>query len=669
MKASNIDIKMIKGLGDKYTTELYKNDIITIKDLFLTYPVRYDMYMPMDIFETYVSNNVCFVGKIISQITYQYHRSNLSSLKFSMNISGEIITVIVFNRKYLMKLLRPGMSLKIVGKWDYFKREMILSNIFINETKGHCEVSYPIKNIPSKIIQRSILNAYNMGARLEEYLPQIILEKYKFDDINNLLLKIHNPNNLLDAKEGQRRRKYEEILNFFIRLNYMKEKKEKLIRRPINYDISLVKEMIKTIPFELSVDQKESCNIIFTDFKQNFPMNRLLQGDVGSGKTIVAVIASYAIYTANMQVAIMVPTEILAKQHYETFKKLLLPFGVDISLLVGSLKKSERNIILSNIRLGKTNIIIGTHALFNDEVIFKDLGLVVIDEQHRFGVDARNKLVDKKPSVDTLFLSATPIPRTLGLTVFSDLKITTINTLRKDKLLPKTKIVTIDKIDEVFNRLEVEIQNKHQAYFVTSAIENDILDDRFDIEDVANLIKQRFPDTRLKTLHSKLKDNEKNLIMEEFNQGKIDVLVSTTVIEVGISVPNATMMVIMDAQNFGLAQLHQLRGRLCRGNLEGYCYLVANQLDIKRLLAIESSNDGFHLSEMDLKLRGPGDYFGMRQSGIPDFVFADFQTDFDLFIKIKKDVEKLFILKENMPDVRKYIQKIIDSTLFSAKLN
>ena len=441
------------------------------------------------------------------------------------------------------------------------------------------------------------------------------------------------------------------------------------MRTPINYDIVEVKKFIETIPFELTLDQKNVCNEIFRDFKKNHPANRLIQGDVGSGKTIVALISAFAMVTAHKQVVIMAPTEILARQHYEYFKKMLLPFGVNVSLFTGSTSKGARGITLSNLRNGDCDIVIGTHALFYEDIVYKNLGLVVIDEQHRFGVKARNNLFNDENSIDALFLSATPIPRTLGLTLFGDLDISTIKTVRDDKKSIVTKVLLADEMDYVFKQVESELAKSHQAYFVVSAIENFEEEGRFDVNDIAVLVSQRFPNARVGRLYGKLKEKEKSDVMERFLNKEIDILVSTTVIEVGISIDNATVMVVVDAQNFGLSQLHQLRGRVGRGNLEGYCYLVTNDLEKERLSVLARSNDGFYLAEMDLKLRGPGDYFSIRQSGIPDFVFADFAKDMELFKAINKDAESLFVLQDNDPEIKKYINQIVSDIEIKNQLN
>ena len=669
MKARYIEISSLKGLGKKYVEILNEYGIYTVKDLFLAYPYRYESFIPSDLYNITNYNKVTLVGTVISNVTYQYYRNNLNSLTFKMIVSGEVINVIIFNRKYLQKLITPNSKVMVCGKYNYFKKELVAIQVFPHKTEGFYESFYKIKEIPSSIIQRAVKTALDSGIRMEEYLPHYVIEKNNFLDINDLIECIHSPKNPKDIILGRGRRKYEEILNFFIRVNYFKSLKEKNTRDPIKYDIVEVKRLIETIPFELSVDQKNVCNEIFRDFKKIHPANRLIQGDVGSGKTIVALISAFAMVTAKKQVVIMAPTEILASQHYEYFRKMLSGFNVNIGLFTGTTTKSNRNIILSNLRSGECDIVIGTHALFYEDITYKNLGLVIIDEQHRFGVKARNNLFNDQSSVDALFLSATPIPRTLGLTIFGDLDISTIKTARANKKSVETKVYLVDDIDVVLDNVEEEIKKGHQVYFVVSAIESEFDDSRFDILDVNNLLSQRFPNYKIGTLHGKVKEKEKNAVMERFLAKEIDMLVSTTVIEVGISVDNSTTMVILDAQNFGLSQLHQLRGRVGRGDLEGYCYLVTNDIEKERLNVLATTNDGFALAEMDLKFRGPGDYFSIRQSGIPDFVFADFSKDIELFMKINKDAMDLFLLQEHDKEIKKYISDIVSEIEIKNQLN
>lgn len=667
MKAELVPLEMINGLGKKTVNILNNQGLKTAKDLFLNFPYRYEFYHPMTLKEAFYKTKACLVGRVISPAKYQYYRSHLSSLTFSMAINDEIIKVIIFNRQYLLKQLKVNTVIKVSGKYNPYRKEIVAANIFLGNEDSHCEVFYRLKDVNAHVIQKSVVKAIDMGCKVEEYLPSYCIEKYHFLEINEMISSLHNPNNESVIKKALYRRKYEEILEFYLRLHHFKNLKEKAHREAIKYDIKLVRELIKTIPFELTDDQKEVCNTIFKTFKSAYPMNRLVQGDVGSGKTIVALIAAFAMYTANKQTVIMVPTEILAQQHHEYFKKFLTPFNVEIELFTASITKTKRNELLKNIKDGKTHIVIGTHALFYEDINYFDLGFAIIDEQHRFGVNARNKLLNNGEAVDALYLSATPIPRTLALTIFSDLDISVIKSVRLSKKPIVTEVLATSDLDTCLNKIDNELVHGHQVYFVTSAIESD--EDRYDLNDIENLLQQRFPNAKLGILHGKLKDNEKNIVMQKFINHEIDILISTTVIEVGISVDNATVIVVMDAQNFGLAQLHQLRGRVGRGDLNGYCYLVTNNLDVERLKVLEKSNDGFYLAEMDLKLRGPGDYFGMRQSGMSEFVFADFNEDFDLFKLISEDAGRLYLLAEHDPICAKYIKKTLDMLDFSLNLN
>lgn len=669
MKADYSSIDKIKGIGPKYVNIFNKQGIFSIKDLFLAYPYRYESFIPTDINSVNNHEKACFVGKVISHVKYQHYKQSLSSLTFSMSINGEIINVIIFNRKYLKQQLFPGAMVKVSGRWNYFKKEIVAANIFVNCTGSHFESFYHVKDISSNMIKKAVKTAYDEGYRIDEYLPSYLIRQHKFKDINNLILDIHDPHSFKEINEGRRRRKYEEILNFFIRVNYYKTLKEKKIRKPIAYEIDDVKKMISTIPFELTDDQKMTCNEIFRDFKKAKPMNRIVQGDVGSGKTIVALIAAYAMVTAKKQVVIMAPTEILAKQHYEYFKRYLTLFGVRIGLFTGSTSKANRNIISANLKQGQCDVVIGTHALFYEELEYKNLGLVIIDEQQRFGVNARNSLISENDAVDALFLSATPIPRTLGLTIFGDLDISVIRSQRQSKKQVTTKILGYEDLNEVIKLVKEEVEVGHQVYVVVSSIESDVEEGRFDIDDMRSLLDKNIPNVRFQALHGKMKEKEKNTIMEQFVNHELDLLISTTVIEVGISVDNATTMIVMDAQNFGLSQLHQLRGRVGRGDLEGYCYLLTNDVDKARLKVLGESNDGFYLAEMDLRLRGPGDYFSIRQSGIPDFVFADFDKDHELFKEINKEAASLFVMQDYDPEIKKYIKEIIEQVDIKMQLN
>lgn len=671
INAKNVLIENIEGVGKKTADKFRSFGVYSAKDLLLYFPTSYSVYEPISLNEAKKHlDGVCLAGICNSPVKYTYYNSHLSSLIFTMlTLDKEEVKVIVFNRTYLNKMIKVGTKLKIYGRYNKYRNEISAQEVFVNTTSGHIKAKYDTKEIPAKTIMRYVNFLIKAGVRVEEYLPSYILARHNFLELNEMIYHLHNPSSLKEIDASKQRRKYEEILDFYLRINKYKEKRQHFHREAVKYDIVKVKELIDSIPFELTSDQKEVCNQVFRDLKKDVPMNRIIQGDVGSGKTIVALILSYAINTAKKQVVLMAPTEILASQHLNYFNKYLYQFGINVALLTSSCKAKEKKEILDGCRSGKIDILIGTHALFYEDIIYHDLGLAIIDEQHRFGVNARNKLLNNKENIDALYLSATPIPRTLSLTLFNDLDISTIKSKRLDKGDIITKIYKNEELNKVFDLIEKELDKGHQGYFVVSSIESEYESTRFDIDEVKSLLEIRFENKKIAYLHGKMKDVDKNKIMQSYLNKEIDIIVSTTVIEVGISVDNATFMVVLDAQNFGLSTLHQLRGRVGRANLTGYCYLLANDLDIERLNVLEESNDGFYLSEMDLKLRGPGDYFGYRQSGMSDFVFADFNTDLDLFRCCDKDAKELLILEEHDYEIHNYISAVLAKLDFSDKLN
>ena len=669
MNAKNVMLSSVSGVGKKTLDKLKSVDIYNAEDLLLYWPKKYMVYEPMTLDKAGMQIGYsCIVGRIISRIQYVYYNPRLSRLVFDIDVLGEKVHVVIFNRTYLMKVLKANSYVKLYGKYNKYKKEIIVNEIFPNMTKGHIETDYKIPELNNKSIKKIINTLIDADVLVEEYLPEYCLNKYQFVPVNKMIKMLHNPDTLLSVYEARRRKKYEEVLEFYLQINYYKRLISQNKRDSINYDIKKVKELIKTIPFELTPDQKTVTNQIFLDFKKDIPMNRIIEGDVGSGKTIVSLIASYALITAKKQVILMAPTEILAKQHLSYFNHYLSKFGVKTELLVSSIKGKSRLELLEKIKNGDVDIIIGTHALFYEDIIYHDLGLAIIDEQHRFGVDARNKLLQDH-IVDSLYLSATPIPRTLALTLFQDLDLSVLKTVRSDKLPIKTEIMKNTDIEGLIKRIKPQIEAHHQGYIVVSKIEADMDSNRYDLDTVKALIEQNLSGIRIGIIHGKLKDKEKDDIMNAFLNKEYDILISTTVIEVGISVDNATFIAIFDSQNFGLSTLHQLRGRVGRANLQGYCYLLTDDMDILRLHVLEESNDGFYLAEQDLKMRGPGEYFGYKQSGIADFVFANFDEDYELFKYVNNDAKTLLLLEENDKKTYEYIQNIIRNLNIENKLN
>lgn len=670
MQSKSIRVDQIMGIGQKYATMLKNQNIHTMLDLLSIVPSKYEYFEIADYHNLPNDSKATVLGRVATaSLTYRI-RNKLSMLSFKANIQGVLVKITIFNRDFLKKMLLPGRMIQITGKVNKLKNEIIASEIFFDKMTSHYRVYYPIKDFSSKMLQGFIRNALNLKVELpQEYLPSKIIQHYRFAQYPELFEMMHFPTTNEQVEAVKNRFKYEEILSFFIKLHYFRQLKQKRYRNAKQYDIAKIKSFIQTIPFELTIDQKKTCNEIFSDLKGPVAMNRLVQGDVGSGKTIVAVLAAYACVTAQEQVVIMVPTEILAQQHAVYFSNMLQMLKVKIELFTASVKGKKREYLLESVSNGSTQILIGTHALLYETIQFKNLGLVIIDEQHRFGVSARNKLVEQKKHVDALYLTATPIPRSLLLTVFSDLDVSTVKSVRSTKLPLITKVYHTDELEHVFENFENLLQKNQQGYVVVPFIDTE--EEEFTIPNTFELLQTRFPTFKTGILHGQLKQKEKDDVMHAFLEHKIDILLATTVIEVGISVDNANMMVILGAERFGLSQLHQLRGRVGRGTEQGYCYIVSHKDETPRLEELKHSNDGFHLSEVDLKLRGPGDFFGMRQSGIPEFVFANFAEDYELFKRIMKESERIYqdAFRPDHIEETSYVRRILRSLTEIHSLN
>jgi ATP-dependent DNA helicase RecG len=547
----------------------------------------------------------------------------------------------------------------IVGKYNRKRNQFVASDILFDNINNYkiYPIYHLVNGIKNKNLSKIINEVFNYRIDIEDYIPDYLVDKYNFINKLDACKIIHNPISINNLKKAKLRTIYEEFFIFMFKMNYLKYKytlSNQGLSRTV--DKKEVINFVNNLPFKLTEDQTLAVKDIYKDLLSPSRMNRLILGDVGSGKTLVAVIGMYINYLAGYQSALMAPTEILARQHYESISNNLKDTDIKIALLVGSMRKSEKEKVYKQVINNEVNIVIGTHALISEGVIFNNLGLVITDEQHRFGVNQRSNLQNKGIKSDVLYLSATPIPRTYALTLYGDMDTSIIKTKpngRKDII---TKVVKNKDIKEVLHHMLEEIKEGHQIYVVAPLIEDE--EGNSNLNDI-NKLKEKFDiafNKKVKTdiLHGKMKAADKDSVMESFKNGDTKVLISTTVIEVGVDVKNSTMIVIFNAERFGLATLHQLRGRVGRNDLQSYCYLVSDS-DTERLKVMEESNDGFYISEKDFELRGEGDLFGTRQSGDMIFKVGNIKRDYKILVQCKNDA-KQFVEDNYNKDFSNYRQ-------------
>ena len=654
MNLKNIYLKKEFGIGPKTFSILKKMGINTIYDLINIYPKRYLNFNLTDL----SSDNVFVYGIVLTEVNVFFVRKNLSYLSFDLKVNDDIYKITIFNRNFLKNQIKINNKIYVQGKLEAHNKKIIATNIYFNVKENTFEPVYEIEGIASKSLKKIILNNIDKYKDyIKEELPKFLVEKYNLPDILTFYRLMHDPKDKSDIDLCYKRLKYEEFLTFELKVQYLRYLNQNDLKTPKKWDINYIRDFISKIPFELTQSQKDVTNEIYLDLKSTHPMNRLVQGDVGSGKTIVAALCILACSLDNYEVCFMAPTEVLAYQHYNNFINLFKDTNLRIEILTSSIKGKKRSELLDKIKNHEVDIIIGTHALFTSDIIYDNLGLVITDEQHRFGVNQRKALREKGFNPDVLYLSATPIPRTLAISLFGDMDISIISQLPSGRKKIKTKVVLEDNIDSILSLVKDELENGHQAYCITPLIEESTKTDLHDVYEIYDMLKEKLPNARLELLHGKMKQAEKDLIMKRFYNKEFDILVSTTVIEVGIDNPNSTVMMIFNAERFGLSQLHQLRGRVGRSKLDSYCFLITNNTDIERLKIIENTTDGFKLSEEDLRLRGPGDFFGSRQSGVPNFKYGNIITDIKELEKAKNDayyiintigLDKYFYLKDKV---------------------
>lgn len=656
-----MQLQDIKGLG--LTTIKYLNElgINNTNDLINYYPFRYEIIENTDV-KTIKDQDKIVVGGMVENIPSVFHfNRKLNKMTFHLNIGSLIITVTIFNRAFLKSKLKIGTTITVIGKYDQKHNTITANDIkFALLEKPLIEPVYHSSfKISSTKISKIIKTALNK-IDIPNILPESIKNKYNFLNKETAVKIAHDPQNKESLKKALELLKYEELFIYMLKINNLKNAKkiDNGITRNVPYE--KIENFIKTLPFKLTKDQLTAVKDIYNDLTQNKTMNRLLQGDVGSGKTIVSFISLYINYLGGYEGALMAPTEILALQHFQNFKKLFP--NINTVLLTGKLTAKEKKEIKKLIESGEAKVIIGTHALISEDVTYHNLGLVITDEQHRFGVAQRGNLKNKGKTPDILYMSATPIPRTYALTLYGDMDISSIRTMPSGRKPVKTYIKTNQQIKEVLYMMLDQIKAHHQIYVIAPLIEES---EKIDLENIYKLEEKMTKAfgkiCHIGILHGKMKDEEKEDIMNKFKQNKIQILISTTVIEVGVDVPNATMIVIFDSFRFGLSALHQLRGRVGRNDLESYCILISDK-ETKRLEILTKTNDGFKISEEDFKLRGGGDIFGLKQSGDMNFKIADIKNDYDLLLKAKEDATRFFESDEYNLEKYSYLKKQIEKS-------
>lgn len=654
------ELKDVKGIGPKSLSLLNKININTIEDLVTHYPFRYDVLKRDELSQVDDGEKIIIDGKIESMPILMRFKAGLNKMNFRLVTQSGVVGVSIFNRAFLKSKLLVGTDVIVIGKLDKGKNIITASDIKLDQLSNKVKIE-PVYHCTSGLTNKNMSTYINMallmyGKEIMDYIPQEFQEKYNFVNKKTALNIIHNPSTADKLKEVTIRLKYEELFEFMFKINYLKQqnKKEKngLVRV---IDRDKLNKFIEKIPFKLTNDQNIAIEEILSDLESPTRMNRLLQGDVGSGKTIVSFIGMYANYLCGYQSALMAPTEILATQHYNNLVNFLKGTKVKVALLTGSTPKKEKNEIYKGLSDGSINMVIGTHALIQDEVCYNNLGLVITDEQHRFGVHQRANLQNKGVKPDVLYMSATPIPRTYALTIFGDMDVSTI----KEKPVGRQKIDTVVKktseITEVLEMMYEELKNKHQIYVIAPLIEESENSDLTTVNELKDKMQLAFKDKyKIDIVHGKMASGAKDIIMEQFKNNEVQILISTTVVEVGVDVPNATTMVIFDADRFGLSTLHQLRGRVGRGTSKSHCILISDS-DTERLKIMEREDDGFVISEEDFKLRGHGDLFGTKQSGDMSFKIASIRNDYKILLQAKKDSKEYLENKDTDNDLLKKV--------------
>lgn len=664
-----MELKALR-ISDKKIEILNNMNIFQAEDLLTYYPFRYEVseFIPRKDWQK--DMKISMEAMIITHAKVIRFRGKQSITRFKVVFEEEEFDVSIFNRPWV-SAFEVGKTISIFGKYEGGSRITAMTYNFkpLKEQLG----IFPVYNIREGITQKDIIKyiekAWNvLQDQVEDFLPKDILEKYRLIPKKQALYFIHHPGKSEALRQSLRHLKYEEFFKFQLAMQAIKSQEKEVVKGcEKHFDVEDVMELKNSLTFSLTDDQEKVIEEILEDLASEKVMYRMVQGDVGCGKTLVAAFGLYACVLSHKQAAFLAPTEILAKQHYKNLLETFKDVDVQIDVLYSSLKPADKKAVLQRLKNNETDILVGTHALFQDDVDFHDLGMVVADEQHRFGVSQRRKMLKKGDKVDFLFMSATPIPRTLAISLYGDMDVSTIQHLPKGRMPITTKLVKSRSMGPILEEVLEKIDEGNQCYVVCPAIEKNEDYDIKNVNDIYDGMKKTIGRMySIGLLHGKMNTQEKDAVMQDFVDGKIQILISTTVIEVGVDVKNANIMVIYDANRFGLSQIHQLRGRVGRGQKPGYCYLLSNTSDpdtMKRLKICEKTSDGFEIAREDLKLRGPGDILGTRQSGVPGFILGDVIQDANI-LEVARD-DAAYVLKHMEEDRYTSLKSYINDTLSS----
>lgn len=675
-------VSLLHGVGEERAKVFAGIGIDSVGKLLEYFPSRYEDYRVRDLTEVKDGERVTLAGTVYGEPSVRFYGKRKSRLSVKLVMDRVVVTAVWFNQTFVKNKLTPGKEILVTGKWDKHKLQITVSEMTEVDSeraqkRGELAPIYPLGgDMTHALLRKAIQQGLRQyGEQIPEILPPEIVSRYRLMDRPAAIRAIHFPRDAEEGRQARRRIMFEELFLFQLKMQALRRiAREQTEGVALPIPMEEVRTFVRGLPFPLTDAQKRVIKEILTDMRAPYAMNRLLQGDVGSGKTVVAAIALYAAVKAGYQGALMVPTEILAEQHVQSLTALLAPHGIQVSLLSGSLTAKRRREVIGELQMGLTDVVVGTHALIQEDVFFSRLGLVITDEQHRFGVEQRRILRSKGLAPDVLFMTATPIPRTLAITAFGDMDVSTIDQMPAGRKPIETTWKKHEQFHQVLEHMRTELRKGRQAYVICPLIEES---EKLDVQnaiDVHAQLMQVFPEYGVGLMHGRLPAKEKDAVMQAFLSGEYAVLVSTTVVEVGVNVPNATFMVVYDAERFGLAQLHQLRGRVGRGSEQSYCVLIADpktEIGKERMRVMCETTDGFELSRRDLELRGPGDFFGTKQSGLPEFKVADLMSDFKALEVARQETAELVEKDEFWTDaaylrLRQYLKRegILDGLVF-----